>query len=589
MGDLDSKNSGSVDKERRLQEASINALKRSIRKRQALSAQYFTCDGPGPKPSLGVRFETNMAFNDLNGAISILLYNNFKQEDPKAYEACRLVFIKKVKQLFEEDMAVDNLSGGKERLSYMKEIEMEDYEKYRLVFVDKIRAVLDKKVSEWAKVDPKDLGKFDAHLRDLYALAVFDEVDPSINSEVLAVITKVEVEMNKFMDENPEKISVYVREFTEGLLSPRNQTLEKRLKDLEGKIPVSDLVVPEEVKRAFEEESLAKQKIMQSFLEASPMIKLEGNSYVVNYNGRKWGIKFYYMKDGNCLLTVSSAENPNLFVVLKKEVLLEKIVNNKFQDVVDEANFNYETERTKSGIVEKFDLPKDQPINYFAVFPETFDPVISASLQASAILSNVLRRRYPNLVANQPIFSGDPRTDLANAVESAYKGGCRYFYLDFYQHGTETNMAYEKTLTPADITAIVKKFPDAKFVVNTIACYGGGLRRGFAEQFMKDPSLKDRVSLFLQTKPDVPTLVGNALLFSDTVKSPDEIAVKNMGTYYLVFLISALLEGKTYGQAVLFADKMAKEYVKTDAEEIINGELITQNLAGSSDKKTAQA
>jgi len=444
----------------------------------------------------------------------------------------------------------------------LKEVSKEDYEKFKTVLVGKVKEEVDYLAKSWESITVKTFKNFNEQLRSLYELMRFkdEDVASEVNPYIIDSIHAVELELDDFMRKNPSQFTRYVNGIVSGLINPE----------------VSEEDSSPDV---FEQKE---REVLQSFAELDPIVRMEGDKCVVDNNGQKWTISIYYMRNEKCFLTVSSLDNPDILIVLNKEELTDKISRGKFQEVADEATFNYENEKGKRDIVEKFDLPKDQPISYFSVLPATYDPIVASTMQGSRVFAHSLERKYSNLKTYPTIFSDDPKKDLAERIQDSYAQGCRYFYLDFYQHGSESEIKYKTGLKASDVTEIVQKFPDAKFVINTVACYGGGFRDGFSEQFAKDPDLKDRVTLFLQTKPDVPNPVGTTMVSVEGDSGNEEMQVR--GSYYHAFLTLALLSGKTYGQAVAIVDRMAKKYTEVDAEEIINGELISKVDQSPSDE-----
>lgn len=214
--------------------------------------------------------------------------------------------------------------------------------------------------------------------------------------------------------------------------------------------------------------------------------------------------------------------------------MAEKLENGRFADVVALAEQNYEQEQTQRTTLSKFDLPKREPLIYLRLFPRTYDETIATSLHASSMLASVLESKYPKMHRLPTIFSDYPKDDLKRVITEEYEKGVRYFCLDIYSHGSEEKLDFADGLSAADLAEIVKRFPQARFQISTIACYGGGLRKGFLSEFDLDKSLKSNLSVFLQSKPKATNPVARieSLLPNKSVED-----AKDVSTYYHLFLL----------------------------------------------------
>ena len=142
-------------------------------------------------------------------------------------------------------------------------------------------------------------------------------------------------------------------------------------------------------------------------------------------------------------------------------------------------------------------------------------------------------------------------------------GNPAHFCIDIFSHGSKDHFVFEKQLQAKDIVQITKDFPQCTFTYNTIACYGAGMMKGTLENtdFAKDKELQSRLTVFTQSKGDIPNLPA----YSTAV------------TMYYVHLMQALNDGKSYGEAHRRADIEVKKYLPVDAEAVIDGQKLVMD------------
>ena len=168
------------------------------------------------------------------------------------------------------------------------------------------------------------------------------------------------------------------------------------------------------------------------------------------------------------------------------------------------------------------------------------------------------------------VFSDSPLQSITNLIKKDYLKGVRNFYLDFYTHGSQSELKYKNPINSVHLVSLMHQFPQAKFVINTMACFGGGLMPGLKNAANKDKNLADRLMLFTQTKSDLPNLPGG-------IQNQNKRA-EFYSTYYQLFFIQALQQGKKFGEAHHYADQQAKKIVYLDAEALIKGEYFVKKI-----------
>ncbi len=227
-------------------------------------------------------------------------------------------------------------------------------------------------------------------------------------------------------------------------------------------------------------------------------------------------------------------------------------------------------EESGKGSMEKYDLPATGKMAHIRLFPgRSRDLIAPANLSSAAFLSSALQQRYGDRMMITPLqFTDTPLAHLRELVADGHQNGkgISTFVVDIFEHGTREHIDFVKPLTASDLAALAREFPGCTFQINTIACFGGGLRAGFQKEFANDPDLAKRMHVFLQTKPNLSNYIGHL---------ENQGGENQWSTLYNVFLALGLSEGKTYGEAAMFADKAVKECSPQDAEALINGKLIS--------------
>jgi hypothetical protein len=152
-----------------------------------------------------------------------------------------------------------------------------------------------------------------------------------------------------------------------------------------------------------------------------------------------------------------------------------------------------------------------------------------------------------------------------------YDKGIRNFYLNFAGHGNDSGIYFSlgawgsERLSPEGLHGVFSQFKDCKFVVDTVACYGGGMAE--AMKAYKDPSGEEgRVMIKLQAKPGAFNQEGRLEGEQGLAGSP-----KVFSSYYQIFNAYYLMKGVSFGEAHLLADVAAKKLIPCDAEAWVSG------------------
>ena len=241
------------------------------------------------------------------------------------------------------------------------------------------------------------------------------------------------------------------------------------------------------------------------------------------------------------------------------------------------ADYSSERDSAIATAFKQFDLPATGKITHLRYFTDFYDGVVSAALKDSMLLARALELRYGSRVQVAPVnFAVNPKLELIKDINAA--GGADTFFIDLYCHGSENHLAFRAGLTARDIVDVAKLYPRATFVVNTLACHGGGLREGMLAQMKNNPELAARITVLTQSKPDALNYLALTERGGGSVKIDD---LRLASSLFMQRLILNLLDREkfpTFGAAQRDADLYAKKHGWTDAEVVYQGKTIAELL-----------
>jgi len=375
------------------------------------------------------------------------------------------------------------------------------------------------------------------------------------------------------------------------------QIMEAKMEDLLAKNPYADNSFVKKIDTDIEmnlrgmgnfSARKLRRKLMVKYEIDPEKMKIVNNQLELKEKEETWLIEAKQVRANVLLTRITNKKNPSVYAFAPIETLGAKIEEGKFAEIAKEAFENFTQRQETDKITERFDLPKDQKITYIKIFPQQkkargSKDILESSYHAAVSNEHTLARAYPRMKSLPTIISDTPKQQLINYIQESYIAGGRYFYLDIYNHGTPAGISFEEKLTAQDFMEITNLFPGAKFTINTMACYGGGLKDGFKRGFKADELARkilslspldmdqferteDRVSVFLQTRHDTKSLL------SFTQKGDAEFIIYQ--SYFNVFFMQAIRDGKNYGQAFLFADKKMEALLYINAEALIKGEVL---------------
>ncbi len=243
-----------------------------------------------------------------------------------------------------------------------------------------------------------------------------------------------------------------------------------------------------------------------------------------------------------------------------------------------------------TGTLKRFDLPKNEKIGWVSliapVAPGGKDPMVSAKDHAT---------NFPQLLKESGGYSGiqattkenvtDPEQALNTYLQTEFAAGTRNFYIDLFAHGSPTEgLSFgDKKLSPTALVAILKTYLDkdsnVKITVNSFTCFGGGMRDAVMSFVDGNPQYKDRVAVFLQTKPNMVNASHVDASSVSDAQTSGQYDFYDYSSIYNVFLQKYFIDKKgkspapTYGEAVHYADLQTQKYIFTNPESIVSGTL----------------
>ena len=301
--------------------------------------------------------------------------------------------------------------------------------------------------------------------------------------------------------------------------------------------------------------------------------------------------------------TLRNRENDAMMVTVKKEEFLQKVEDGQVDILIQRAIDHYASEQSdkSKNEMQAFDLLQDMPkaakIIYLRVYPQKYDRLIADNLFPSMLFTETLRHRYgkERVITPDIIFSDSPKKAISAAIQP-YKNSDIPFrlYLEINAHGQSHRdqvvwdgqsevpsrkpgyFVFNEKMFATDIIDVAQDFrknshPASRATFASNACNGADVIPGIQQIFMQNPQLAKYVSLFMATKPDTPTSTSRT-------KFGRSIDNGSTSRYYLL-LMKKLYEGKSYGSAVREADIETKKIDISDAEALINGNLITFNTS----------
>lgn len=251
------------------------------------------------------------------------------------------------------------------------------------------------------------------------------------------------------------------------------------------------------------------------------------------------------------------------------------------REVFRAAEDSRKSELADKAGAQHFDLTSN-PIGYIALVDwNPKDPIVEGDVDHAKHFAELLNSlKTPEGAQRYTVLSHkgseaikvqtNPKETLRSFVRAMHRDGIRDFYLKLSGHGNEQGVWFTTpqghlALSPRDLHAVFSEFRDSTFVVDTMACFGGGIAPQIRDY--ADPSGREgRVVIKLQTKSGAYNQEGRLLGQEGRNGSP-----KVHSTYYDIFNAYFLLQGHGIGKAHYLADEACKKVIRCDAEMWISG------------------
>lgn len=231
------------------------------------------------------------------------------------------------------------------------------------------------------------------------------------------------------------------------------------------------------------------------------------------------------------------------------------------------------------------------PVGYIGLLDDGYrtDPIMRAmvkDLRNFPRMMNTLAKRagrdcdfYGVGGSEFVVAQSDPKALLQKYVNDM-PAGVKTVYLNLAGHGNQQGIYFHLPgqtrpvrLSPDDLVDIFNSRKDLNFVVNTVACHGGGLGGMMEAATKKIEGDPKRVRIFLQSKISGVNQEGRINGETDAAGVPTPYS-----TYYQVMLTHFLSQGLEYGEAHYRADQAAKRFNPSDAETWIPGGIGTKGI-----------
>ncbi len=290
-----------------------------------------------------------------------------------------------------------------------------------------------------------------------------------------------------------------------------------------------------------------------------------------------WLIQNYYMMSFSPTVDIRNValvkeNNRNVIFNMSTRDFLDCLdTKDKLKKVLQSAEDNNKSEENET--VKLFDLPRDEAFSYLRIFPQQIDTVMSSLTHGSTMKVRVLQDKYKKIVPER-IIEQNPLPALKEKIRSQYDRGNRFFMLDFYSHGSDTELvSFEPPVRFSDVEDIVKEYPMAHFHIETVACHGGGFITPAIVKRLKESGLDKRLTVITQTK--------NAVVNPIALVGYGDQKNTMYSSYYQIRMLWNILRGDTYGAAHLDADRHTKTFERIDPEGIFHGDYISEVLPSS--------
>ena len=237
---------------------------------------------------------------------------------------------------------------------------------------------------------------------------------------------------------------------------------------------------------------------------------------------------------------------------------------------INSAISDYESEKNDVADIKAFDIPKNEKVLYFSMSDaNNHDDVIMWLRKDWEYLWDIIKERnthQDSVFFNEAIDSNDnPSELLEKQFIYASNNNINNIVLNFLWHWSESYISFSWwKLKISVIKELLLEYPGINVVINTVACHWWGIE---SLSKLKNLNREWTLTTFLQVQEHVVNQEWRINWVVWENNSP-----KIFSSYYNIYLHYHLTEflDKTFWEAHLYADKMAKKLVWNNAQAITN-------------------
>jgi hypothetical protein len=308
--------------------------------------------------------------------------------------------------------------------------------------------------------------------------------------------------------------------------------------------------------------------LLQRVVGATPALRKEYPAYALREGNTNWTVSPVGLLNNrrNMSFAVTQRDTKTgteKMTSVSSFELASAIVRRDCGRILHTAEDAWSREQKGRNNLRAFDVPKNEPIVVLQIIAADGDPVMGASLMHTYLFSRLLKKRNPK-TEHRIVLTRIPQLDVKLAL-AAIKDKAKsrkekppYCIQDYNCHGSETALQFRQPLTPQQIRTMQEGY-GGQGHVQSIACYGGGLRV---------PDTLAPQTSFTHTDGRSWTCLAMRRGLESDMLSTD-----GRGSPFMLFLLRELSQNlkSTFGEAVALADEHTKRIARLNPGATING------------------
>lgn len=232
-----------------------------------------------------------------------------------------------------------------------------------------------------------------------------------------------------------------------------------------------------------------------------------------------------------------------------------KLVSSKsIEQIKNHVIEKYNQQKQKRENLEKFNIIDDGlNTSHVNIFLQTqYNEVLAQSLLWITYWDSILKRKYKKITINNAIFSNAVEKDIDNYIKNEIKNGKKTLSINIISHWSQNWFQIfwpwgMEILSNKDFISIFKKYPETKFIINTIACFWAWLIKQIQSEKINN------ILVVTQTENTIPNMIVplDVWVIWQTKKND----LMPASTYYNLNFYHGLQTSKTYWEAINNADQ----------------------------------